>query len=85
MINNLDVGLRDEAKIFQLSGNNKLANLLEEISVKMTSGSLGGNNIASASAMSIGELNRFEKLEEMMQKVLTKMEESSTPRSEKCQ
>ena len=64
VVNNLEPTLREEAKIFQLSGNSKLENLLEVISVKLNSNLFGQNDVG-ASAKSLGERNRLEKLENL--------------------
>ena len=79
VINNLEPTLREEAKIFQLSGNNKLENLLEVISVKLSSNVLGDSDIG-ASVMSLGERNRLEKLENMVEKMLSKCEDRTDTR-----
>ena len=77
VVNNLEPTLREEAKIFQLSGNSKLENLLEVISIKLNSNSFGQNDVG-ASAMSLGERNRLEKLENLMEKVWTKLNGGGT-------
>ena len=73
LVNNLDPWLREEAKMFQLSGVDNLENLLEFVSLKMTSSSFGRNEAAAVetSAMSTSERGRLEKLESMMEKLLS--------------
>ena len=73
--NNLDPALREEAKVFQLTGNTRLENLLEVISVKMTTNQLSYDGNVGSSAMSLSERNRLEKVEVMMEKILNKLEE----------
>ena len=91
MINNLDPTIRQEAKIFQLSGNDKLENLLEVILVKLNSNAFECVDTVGTSAMSAGERSRLEKLEGMMEKVLLKLDDRSNARStqsticEECQ
>ena len=68
VVNNLDPTMREEAKMFQLSGNVKLENLLEFIALKMSSVSFENFEKAEVSSMTMGEKKRLGKLESMMEK-----------------
>ena len=80
---NLDDSLRQEAKIFQLSGNTSIENLLEFISTKMSMGSFRNENSFETAAMfsnnqstdqRVNGSTRLDKLELMMETVLKKLD-----------
>ena len=81
VISNLDDDIRQEAKIFQLSGNKSLENLLEFINTKME-----GNNLTPKVDIAYGSVpiatggteDRIDRLEKMMTKILEKMETSNS-------
>lgn len=85
VINNLNSNLREEARLFQLSGNKNIENLLEFISVKMGMTSL--SNIDTAAALKRNKRDdRIERLENL-EKVLTKLDQHERKKQicEHCQ
>ena len=74
---NLEDSLSSEAKIFQLSGNDSLENLLEFLSTKMSMGSFGiSTPVASSSFIKKQPKDdRIDKLEDMMKIILNKLDE----------
>ena len=75
---NLDDSLRYDAKIFQLSGNKSLENLLEFVSTKLCSLSLRTDSNISACYSKYPVQNsdhtRLDKLESIMERVLNKLD-----------
>ena len=70
---NLDKGLRQEAKVFQLGGNESLENL-EFIELKMLTNSLGTSTVLMYGKDTNTENTRLDNLEETMKKILARLD-----------
>ena len=71
LLSTLDESLRGEAKIFQLTGNKTLKNLLEFVNIKMGLQSLS-HGVEYAAVVGQNSINdRLTRLENMMEKLLT--------------
>ena len=74
IMSNLDDSLRSEAKIFQLTGNDSLENLLEFLGTKMSINALRvETNAAAYNSSNTSDNPRIDKLESMMEKILEKL------------
>ena len=82
---NLDEDIRQEAKMFQLGGNESIEHLLEFLELKMSKNSLPLSETSSASSFGatfgrpkVTEQSRLDKLEQMMERVLSRLDDGGS-------
>lgn len=89
VISSLDDSLRKEVQILQLAGNDKLENLLELIETKIEGNLFSVSAVkedgqiygaVAAASGATGYDNRLDKLEKMMERVMTKLDSPAPTR-----